>query len=182
VQIVQDQLVLINHQIIQHIVIHIQVTEMDQIHVHILQRHYVQLIVIHQMDLIIYLYEHDIIHRAQIVQDIHVQIHNEIMQVEIITIPEMVMVQIIVLLLDIQQTVEQTYMNHQMEHVVLVQQVNTHQIIIILVAHVLIYLQIIRVEIITIIIHDEGIVHVHIHIQINVEQTYMNHQMEHVVQ
>ena len=73
-------------------------------------------------------------------------------------------------------------MNHQMEHVVLVQQVNTHQIIIILVAHVLIYLQIIRVEIITIIIHDEGIVHVHIHIQINVEQTYMNHQMVHVVQ
>ena len=115
-----------------------------------------------------------------IILDIHVLIDLQIIQVEIITIPVMGMVLILVDIL-IHKLVEQTYMNHQMVHVVLVQQVSIHQIIIILVVHVLILLQTTQVEIITIPVMGMVPILVDILIQINVGQMYMNHQMEHVV-
>jgi hypothetical protein len=114
-----------------------------------------------------------------IILDIHVLIDLQIIQVEIITIPVMGMVLILVDIL-MYKFVELIYMNHQMVHVVLVQQVSIHQIITILVVHVLILLQITQVEIITIPVMGMVPILVDILIQINVGQMYMNHQMEHV--
>jgi hypothetical protein len=71
----------------------------------------------HQMEHVVR-YELDIIHQIITIQDIHVQIHNEIMQVEIIIILEMGIDQTIVQRLLILMIVEQIDMNHQTEHVV----------------------------------------------------------------